>query len=87
MPSAYTEETCGYIVMINGHLSEPLTSWFEGLDVIPMPAGNTLIVGNDLDQAALFGLLLCIRDLGIQLILASRRDLQVDEIGKLISSD
>jgi len=29
-----------------------------------MPDGNMLIIGNDLDQAALVGLPLCIRDLG-----------------------
>jgi len=83
MPAGNTEETCGYIVMISGHLSESLTRWFEDLEVTAMPDGNTMIVGKDLDQAALFGLLICIRDLGIQLVLAARRDLQVDQIGKL----
>lgn len=87
MQSPNTCETCGYIVMISGHLSESLTNWLEGLEVTALPDGNTLIVGNDLDQASLFGLLLCIRDLGIQLVLAARRDLQLEEIGKLFLSE
>ena len=84
MPSAHDREVNGYIVMINGHLSESLNDWFQDMDVIALPSGNTLIVGNYLDQPALFGLLISIRDFGIQLVFAARRDLRVDQIGKYL---
>ena len=84
MPSAHGGEVNGYIVMINGHLSESLNDWFQDMDVIALPDGNTLIVGNELDQPALFGLLIGIRDFGIQLVFAARKDLRVDQIGKYL---
>ena len=84
MPSTHGGESSGYIVMISGHLSESLSDWFQDLEVIALPDGNTLIVGNDMDQPALFGLLISIRDFGIQLVFAARKDLRVDQIGKYL---
>jgi hypothetical protein len=83
MPSTNAGKPRGYNVLISGHLSEFMIRWFEGMDVTAMPDGNTLIIGKDLDQSALFGLLTSIRDLGMQLVLVARRDFKVDEIRQL----
>ena len=83
IPPVHNGKTCGYIVLINGHLGDSLTDWFQDVELISRPDGNTLIIGNDLDQAALFGMLLFIRDLGIQILLVARRDLQETEACRL----
>jgi hypothetical protein len=57
-----------YQICIKGHLDERKARWFEGLDVIPLPDGKTMISGDIPDQAALHGLLNRIRDLGMELI-------------------
>ncbi len=44
------------------------TDWFEGLSVTLQPDGTTLLSGPVVDQAALYGLLKKVRDLGMPLI-------------------
>ena len=56
-----------YRVRLQGHIDQRWLVAFEGLEVSHLPAGETLICGA-LDQAALHGLLDCIRDMGIPLI-------------------
>jgi len=63
-----------YQIIIEGHLDERWLRWFEGLDVTPLPEGETLISG-EMDQAALHGILNRIRDLGMELISVQRKDL------------
>ncbi|MBL8079924.1 MAG: hypothetical protein JNM55_18290 [Anaerolineales bacterium] len=58
-----------YQIRIEGHLDE---RWFEGLDVNPLPEGETLISG-EMDQSALHGILNRIRDLGLELISVQRK--------------
>ncbi|MGD8753226.1 MAG: hypothetical protein PVG14_17455 [Anaerolineales bacterium] len=57
-----------YEIRIDGHLDEDRTKEFQGLRVTPLPTGETLIFGRVIDQAALFGILIRIRDMGIRLI-------------------
>ncbi len=45
--------------------------WFDGMAIQVEPGGDTLIVGPVADQAALFGLLKKVRDLGIPLVSVS----------------
>jgi hypothetical protein len=60
-----------YQIRIEGHLDERWLRWFEGLDVTPLPEGETVISG-EMDQSALHGVLNRIRDLGLELISVQR---------------
>jgi hypothetical protein len=56
-----------YEIRIEGHLGHQWMDWFEGLTVTLDDNGETLLTGPVPDQAALFGLLKKVRDLGIPL--------------------
>ena len=53
---------------MKGHLDSQWADWFEGLTITLEENGDTLITGAMVDQAALFGLLRKVRDLGLSLI-------------------
>ena len=61
-------EVVVYQLRLKGHLGEQWTDWFEGLAVTPEEDGDTLLTGPVRDQAALFGLLKKVRDLGLTLV-------------------
>ena len=56
-----------YEICLAGHLSEIWKARFEGLDMRHDPDGETMLSGL-LDQAALHGVLVRIRDLGLKLV-------------------
>ena len=57
-----------YEIRIKGHLDNRWASWFEGLTLTLEENGETLLTGPVVDQAALFGLLRKVRDLGLPLL-------------------
>ena len=61
-------ETVDYHIRIAGHLAPEWSDWFEDMTVQCQPDGTTTLSGPVRDQAALQGLLLKIRDLGLSLI-------------------
>lgn len=62
-----------YQIQICGHLTADWSEWFDGLNVIPVPTGDTLLIGS-LDQARLHGVLARIRDLNLILVAVNRLD-------------
>ena len=60
-----------YEIRIAGHLSETWRARFEGLCMRLDPGGETVLSGT-LDQAALHGVLVRIRDLGLKLVSVNR---------------
>ena len=60
-----------YEIRIASHLSEGVRGRFERLSVWLDPGGETLLWGT-LDQAALHGVLIVIRDLGPKLVSVNR---------------
>ena len=62
-----------YEIRIEGVLDERWTSWFDGLQVKGQ-GSQTIISGPLTDQAALHGVLVKIRDLGMCLISVRRLD-------------
>lgn len=59
-----------YRIRIRGHLDPAWSAWFDSLTVTQADDGTTELVGPLVDQAALFGLLARLRDLGATLLLA-----------------
>jgi hypothetical protein len=57
-----------YQIRIKGHLGREWTDWFEGLTITLEEDGDTLLTGPVVDQAALYGLLKKVRDLGMPLV-------------------
>ena len=60
-----------YEIRVTGHLSENWAARFEGLSMRHDPEGETVLSGM-LDQAALQGVFVKIRDLGLHLISVNR---------------
>ena len=61
-----------YQVRIKGHLGLHWTDWFGGLTITLEDNGDTLLTGPVVDQAALYGLLRKVRDVGLPLIAVTR---------------
>ena len=57
-----------YQIRLAGHLSHQWSDWFAGLAITLEEGGDTLLTGPVVDQAALFGLLKKVRDLGMPLV-------------------
>ena len=66
-PKTYPSESLVYQIRIKGQLGRQWTDWFEGL-LITEDSGDTLLTGPVADQAALYGLLKKVRDLGMALL-------------------
>jgi hypothetical protein len=67
-PKTDTGQLIVYQIRLRGHLSDQWTNWFEGMTITLEEDGDTLLTGPLVDQAALFGLLKKVRDLGMPLI-------------------
>jgi hypothetical protein len=57
-----------YEIRIKGHLGDKWADWFEELAITREDTGETLLRGPVVDQAALYGLLRKVRDLGLPLV-------------------
>ena len=57
-----------YQIRLKGHLGSQWSDWFDGLTITLEENGDTLLTGPVVDQAALYGLLKKIRDLGLPLL-------------------
>ena len=58
-----------YEIVISGYIQE---TWFEELKIIKQPNLTTKLYGHFIDQAALYGALRKINDLGVELISVNR---------------
>lgn len=57
-----------YEIRTKGHLDRRWAAWFDGLSLTREPGGMTVIHSPGLDQAALYAVLLKLRDLGLPLV-------------------
>ena len=61
-----------YQIRLEGHLGQQWTAWFESLTITLEASGDTLLTGPVVDQAALYGLLRKVRDVGMALVSLNR---------------
>jgi hypothetical protein len=61
-----------YRIRIRGHLDPGWSDWFDGLTITQEDDGTTTLSGPLTDQAALYGLLSRLRDLGATLLTVER---------------
>ncbi len=60
--------TMTFEIRVKGYLPPDWSEWFEGLAIKHTPDGATILAGPIRDQAALFGVLIKVRDLGLTLV-------------------
>jgi hypothetical protein len=61
-----------YRIVIKGHLDSEWSDWFDGLNITLVDNGETILSGPVVDQTALHGVLIKIRDLGLPLLSLNR---------------
>jgi len=61
-----------YQIIVQGHLDADWSEEFEGLTITHQSDGTSLLSGPLIDQAALHGVLLKVRDLGLSLFSFTR---------------
>lgn len=67
-PTTNAGEPPVYQIRVKGHLSPHWADWFEGLTLTLEANGETLLTGPVVDQAALYGVLRKVRDVGLPLL-------------------
>lgn len=67
-PKTDPGQTLVYQIRIKGHLGSQWSDWFEGQTITLEDNGDTLLTGHVVDQAALYGLLKKVRDIGLPLV-------------------
>jgi hypothetical protein len=55
-------------IRVKGQIAEGWSDWFEGLEITHTDRDETILTGEVTDQAALYGLIAKLRDLGLSLI-------------------
>jgi len=55
-------------IRLEGHLDESWAEWLDGFTLIHADNGDTILTGEVKDQAALYGLIAKLRDLGVKLV-------------------
>jgi len=59
-------------IRVKGCISERWSEWFDGMTIAYTERDETVLTGPILDQAALYGLLAKLRDLGLPLMSVNR---------------
>ena len=57
-----------YHIRVRGHLDPSWSAWFDDLSITNEANGEAVLAGSIVDQAALHGVLIKVRDLGLALI-------------------
>jgi hypothetical protein len=68
------DELVIYQIRVKGLLDERWSDYFSGFTITHQDDGESLLTGPVRDQAALFGILIIIRDVGIRLLSIEQLD-------------
>ena len=55
-------------IRVEGHLDPTWANWLDGFTITHIEQAETILAGNVKDQAALYGLIAKLRDLGVKLV-------------------
>ena len=55
-------------IRVEGHLDKSWADWLDGFDLCHTETAETILTGDVEDQAALYGLIAKLRDLGVKLV-------------------
>jgi len=61
-------------IRVKGRIDERWSEWFDGLTITHTDQDETILSGTVVDQAALYGLLAKLRDLGLPLLSVTRTE-------------
>jgi hypothetical protein len=61
-----------YEIRVQGHLDQRWSAWFDGLTMSYDADDNTVLCGPLVDEAALHGILIKVRDLALPLLAVNR---------------
>ena len=61
-----------YQVRVKGNLDHRWSDWFDGFSIEPQPDDETVLAGLVPDQAALYGILIKLHNLGLPLLCVKR---------------
>ena len=70
-----------YEIRIQGHLEQHWSEWFDGLDITYDVDDNTVLRGPLLDETALHGVLIKVRDMALPLLAVNRIEALREEHG------
>jgi hypothetical protein len=70
-----------YEIRIQGHLDQHWSEWFDGLAITYDVDDNTVLLGPLVDETALHGVLIKVRDLALPLLAVNRIDALKEEQG------
>jgi hypothetical protein len=63
-------------IRVKGQIDERWSEWFEGLTISYTDKDETILAGHIADQAALYGLLARLRDLGLSLLAVNSTEVE-----------
>jgi hypothetical protein len=75
-------ETAVYRIRVAGRLDQGWARWFDGFTLAADDDGCTSLTGAVADQAALHGVLMRIRDLGVPLVAVAQLDSDGTDVGR-----
>ena len=70
-----------YEIRIQGHLDQHWSEWFDGLDITYDVDDNTVLRGPLVDETALHGVLIKVRDIALPLLAVNRIEVLREEHG------
>lgn len=67
-------------IRVRGQIDENWSAWFEGLTIRHTDRNETILSGSIVDQAALYGVLSKLRDLGLPLIAVNSGEVSANSL-------
>lgn len=71
-PKTDSNQPAVYQIRVEGQLDCSWADWFGGMTIVLQANGDTVLTGAVVDQAALYGVLKQVRDLGMTLVSVNR---------------